>query len=166
MSYQCQTCGNVHDGLPDIGFRWPDPYFDVPEAEREHRIRATTDTCVIDEEDYFIRGVILIPVYGKSESFGLGVWVSQKRDNFETYLQNFDSPSIGPFFGWLSNRLRFYERDTWALKTMAKFQGNNQRPLIEVLPSDHPLYADYSRGITLDRAWQYVHYKGNRGAGA
>ena len=166
MSYQCQVCGDTHDGLPDIGCRWPDPYFDIPESEREHRIRSTTDTCVIDEEDYFIRGIILIPVHGESENFGLGVWVSQKRENFQTYLEHFDNPNIGPFFGWLSNRLRFYERDTWALKTMVRFQGDNQRPLIEIEPSDHPLYADYSGGITLDRAWQYVHWKSGRDAGA
>ena len=159
MSYQCTTCGATHDGLPDIGCLWPDPYFGIPESEREQRIRSTSDTCVIDVADYFIRGVILIPVHGASEAFGVGVWVSQKRENFETYLENFDSPSIGPFFGWLSNRLSFYEKSTWALKTVAVFQGNNQRPLIEIEPSDHPLYADYSKGITVDRAWQYVHGK-------
>jgi len=166
MSYQCKICGATHDGLPDIGCQWPDPYFGIPVSERAQRIRSTTDTCVIDDEDYFVRGVILIPVHGESENFGLGVWVSQKRENFEAYLENFDSPSIGPFFGWLSNRLSFYERDTWALKTMAIFQGNNQRPLIKIEPSDHPLYADCSKGITLDRAWQYVHWKGRRDTGA
>lgn len=159
MSYQCQICGETHEGLPDIGFQWPDPYFGVPESERELRIRSTADTCVIDQEDHFIRGVILVPVRGENHNFGLGVWVSQKRENFETYLDNPDSPDIGPFFGWLSNRIPFYERDTWALKAMARFQGDNRRPLIEIEPSDHPLYRDCSEGITLDRAWQYVHWK-------
>ena len=159
MSYQCGICGETHDGLPDIGFKWPDPYFGVPEAERDSRIRGTVDTCVIDDEDYFIRGVILIPVHEEDGAFGIGVWVSQKRENFEQYLANFDSADIGPFFGWLSNRIPFYEPETWALKTMARFQGNNQRPLIDVEPSDHPLYVDYSEGISLDRAWQYIHWK-------
>lgn len=161
MSYQCEVCGQTHDGLPDVGFQWPDPYFGVPESEREGRIRASTDLCVIDDEDYFIRGTILIPLRDQDYSFGIGVWVSQKRENFEAYVENFDSSSIGPFFGWLSNRLPYYEQDTWALKTMARFQGKNQRPLIDIEPSDHPLYADYSRGITLDQAWQYVHWNGH-----
>jgi hypothetical protein len=146
MSFQCQICGAAHEGLPDIGFKWPDPYFGVPEAERSARIRGTSNICVIDDEDFFIRGVILIPILGQESVFGLGVWVSQKRENFETYMENFDSAEIGPFFGWLSNRIRFYDRDTWALKTMARFQGQNQRPLIEVEPSDHPLYRDFSEG--------------------
>ena len=165
MSYQCGICGETHDELPDIGFRWPDPYFGVPEGERESRVHGTVDTCVIDNEDYFIRGVILIPVIGEGDAFGIGVWVSQKRENFETYLENFDSPDIGPFFGWLSNRIPFYEQDTWALNTMARFQGNSQRPLIDVEPSDHPLYSDYFKGITFDRAWQYAHWWKENGVG-
>ena len=150
--------------MPDLGFRWPDPYFGVPEAERPTRIQATADTCSIDDQDFFIRGVLLIPIKGSLHHLGLGVWVSQKRENFQTYLDHFETAEIGPFFGWLSNSIPFYPRDTWALKTMAHFQGNNQRPLIKLEPSDHPLYTDYSEGITLHRAWSIVH-SGDRTGG-
>jgi hypothetical protein len=157
MTYRCSTCGEVHDGLPDVGFRWPDPYLAVPESERSRRIKATSDTCAIDDEEFFIRGVILLPIDGEADHLGLGVWVSQKRENYQTYLDNFDTSSIGPFFGWLSNRISYYERDTFALKTMAHFQGNNQRPLIELEPSDHPLYLHYANGVSLDTAWSIAH---------
>jgi hypothetical protein len=166
MTYQCQTCGAVHEGLPDIGCQWPDPYLGVPESERSKRIWGTSDACVIDNEAFFIRGVILLPIRDTEDQLGLGVWVSQKRENFETYMKNYDTPEIGPFFGWLSNRLSFYERDTWALKTMAHFQGNGQRPLIKLEPCDHQLFSDYSSGITLDRAWELVHSKNVHRAGA
>jgi hypothetical protein len=36
-------------------------------------------------------------------------------------------------------------------------QGGGKRPLIEPEPSEHPLYLDYSRGISLDRAWEIAH---------
>jgi hypothetical protein len=157
VSFQCTTCGETHEGLPDVAFRWPDPYFSVPESERAVRIKGDTDTCVIDEQAFYIRGVILMPIIGTSDHFGLGVWVSQKRENFITYLENYDTPDIGPFFGWLSNSIPFYELDTWAIKTMAHFQGNNQRPLIEPERSDHPLYLDYSKGITQEHAWSIAH---------
>jgi hypothetical protein len=157
VSYQCATCGEIHDDLPDVAFRWPDPYFDVPESERAARTQGTSDTCVIDDEHFFVRGVILVPILGGSDQFGLGVWVSQKRENFQTYLDNFDTPEIGPFFGWLSNRIAFYERDTFLLKTMVHFQGMNQRPLIELQASDHPLYLDYAKGISMDKVWNIIH---------
>ncbi len=154
VTYRCATCRGLHEGLPDVAYRWPDPYFDVPESERSSRVRGDSDTCA---RDFFIRGVILIPIKETSDHFGVGVWVSQKRENFETYLKNSDMSGIGPFFGWLCNTLPFYESSTWALKTRAHFQGNNQRPLIEIAPCDHPLYLDYSAGVTLERAWQLYH---------
>jgi hypothetical protein len=157
VSYRCATCKRLHEGLPDVGYQWPDPYFGVPQAERAKRIKGNSDVCAIDDEYFFLRGVILIPITGTSDHFGVGVWVSQKRENYETYLNNFDTPEIGPFFGWLSNVLPFYEQTTWALKTCAHFQGNNKRPLIEVTPCEHPLYVDYSSGVTLERAWQIYH---------
>ena len=73
MSFRCTTCGEVHEGLPDVAFRWPDPYFYVPEQERDTRIKGTADTCSIDNEEFFIRGIILIPIKDSIEKFGLGV---------------------------------------------------------------------------------------------
>ena len=166
MLYQCQVCGETHRGPPDIGFVWPDSYFAIPESERSTRIRGTSDTCAIDEAEFFIRGVILIPIHGQNDDFGIGVWASQKRENFEAYLGNFNSADIGPFFGWLSNRMPFYDQDTWALKTMVRFLGNDQRPLIELEPSGHPLYTDYAKGISLSRAWEYAHWRAHRGPDA
>ena len=157
VTFNCTTCGGVHEGLPHLGFRWPDPYFAVPEVERDTRVVGTTDTCVIDDEAFYIRGVILIPIIDAQDSFGIGAWVSQKRANYQTYLENFESSEIGPFFGWLSNRVPFYEPDTFGMKSMARFQGSGQRPLIELEPSDHPLYLAQSQGLTIDRAWQLAH---------
>ncbi len=64
-----------------------------------------------------------MPTKETSDHFGLGVWVSQKRENFITYMENYDTADIGPFSGWMSNSISFYEVDTWAIKTMAHFQA-------------------------------------------
>jgi hypothetical protein len=149
--------------LPDIGFQWPDPYFGVPEAERSERVHGTVDVCAIDDEDFFIRGVLLIPVLDQSESFGLGIWVSQSQQSYDTYLENFDSDEIGPSFGWFSNKLPFYGESTWALKTKVHFQGAGQRPRIELESCDHPLYRDICDGISLEKAWRFVHWNDGEG---
>ena len=77
MSYRCTTCGEVHEGLPDIGMGEPDYYWSVPEDERDQRVKLTSDTCVIDDGDFFIRRVLEIPVIDYPQTFGFGVWVSQ-----------------------------------------------------------------------------------------
>jgi hypothetical protein len=158
MSYQCSTCGKLHDGLPDIGDDKPFYWYTIPEEERAARSMVTEDTCVIDGEEFFIRGVIHIPINDYDQDFGFGVWVSQKKENFQTYIHNFDTNQIGPFFGWLSSELTYFEESTLSLKTMAHFVGNGQRPSIELEPATHPLAIFQQEGITLAKAWEIVHF--------
>jgi hypothetical protein len=158
MTYQCKTCGTTHDDLPDISDDKPYYWYTVPEAEREQRTFLTADTCVIDEEDFFIRGVINLPVHDYHRDFGFGVWVSQKKENFLKYIENSESNQIGPFFGWLSTEISFYGESTLSLKTMAHFPGGTRRPTIEVEPTPHPLSLDQLEGITLEKAWEIVHF--------
>ncbi len=157
MAYTCSCCGKVHDGLPDLSFERPGYAAEVPEEEMEVRVKINEDLCVVDNEYYFIRGVLRIPVLDHEQDLGFGVWVSQKKENFETYLKNYDTPDIGPFFGWLSNEFRFGGQPTINLKTMAHFQGNGQRPLIELEQSEHALSVAQKNGISLDQAWKIVH---------
>lgn len=158
MSYKCATCGKEHLDLPDIGFEKPDPWFAIPENERTARTQLTADTCIINDEEYFIRAVLLLPVIGYSHDFGLGIWVSQKRENFFTYLDNYDSAEIGPFFGWLSTEIGYYKESTYLLKTMVHFRGGNSRPIVELEPTEHPLSVAQRTGISFNEALEIVHY--------
>lgn len=158
MSYKCSTCGELHDDLPDIGDDKPYYWYTIPEEQRESLAQLSEDICIIDNEDYFVRGVINIPIHDHHQDFGFGVWVSQKKENFLKYLDNPESAEIGPFFGWLSTEIDYYEESTLSLKTMAHFVGGGKRPRIEVEPSEHPLAINQNKGITLAEAWQIVHF--------
>ncbi len=157
MSYRCVTCGDLHEDIPHLGIDKPDPWWDVAEEERTARIELTSDTCIIDGEHFFIRGVIEIPVDESPEAFGFGVWVSQKRENFFEYIKNSDSDEIGPFFGWLCTRLTYYREDTLHLKAMVHFRGGGLRPTIELEPTGHPLAVDQRYGISVAKVWEIVH---------
>ena len=158
MSVPCTICGETHDELPHVGSDRPDPWWDVAEEERERRIELTSDTCVIDGEHFFIRGVIDIPVDGYPEGFGFGVWVSQKQENFDAYVNEPGSSEIGPFFGWLSTTIAYYPEDTFLLKTRAHFRGEGLRPRIELEATDHPLAVDQREGITMEKALDIIHF--------
>lgn len=157
MGYVCTCCGQTHDGLPDLAFDQPAYARDVPENERETRVQLGTDLCVVDDEFYFIRGVIEIPLRGSEEKFGIGAWVSQKASNFQTYVENYDTPDIGPFFGWLSNNFLYCGAQALNLKTMVHFRGQGKRPSIELEPIDHPLAVAQRDGLTLEETWNFVH---------
>lgn len=158
MAYQCVVCGQRHDDLPDLAADRPDVWWSVPEHERAPRIQLTEDTCILDGEHLFVRGVLEIPIHDQERPFAFGVWVSQKRENFETYLANPDTSRIGPFFGWLCTGIKYYSPDTLLLKARAHFRDGNLRPRIELEPTDHPLAVDQRAGITLAKAWEFVHY--------
>jgi hypothetical protein len=157
MSYVCTSCGQTHEGLPDIAFGQPGYSYGIPEEEREQRVQLDTDLCVVDEEYYFIRGIVEIPIQGQNETFGIGAWVSQKRENFEIYKEYSDTAEIGSFFGWFANELAFLGESTLNLKTMVHFRGQNLRPLIAFEPTEHALALAQHNGMSLEDAWALVH---------
>ena len=151
LRYHCKTCGREHEGLPDIGFASPIYFEQIPKKERKQRAVLTTDTCVIDGRDFFIRCCLPIPIKLTSVSFVWGVWVSLSEKNFQRYVELFkaDPPDgEGPYFGWLSNQLPEYP-DTLNLKARVQLQKNNNRPLVELEPTDHPLAIHQRDGIPL-----------------
>jgi hypothetical protein len=66
---------------------------------------------VIDDVDYFVRGVLLIPIVGTEERFGFGVWTTLSQANFERFVElggTLGPEPCGPFFGWFSSHLPGY----------------------------------------------------------
>src|SRR5688572_13369322 len=127
-TYTCATCGREHGDLPHIGsaapYQWADRFANDPNS------LFTNDLCIIEGRDFFVRGVIEIPVHGYEHEFGWGVWVSHKKENFEVYREHFDSGEIGPFFGWLATEIAYYGQSTLELKTMAHYRAGGLRPRI------------------------------------
>jgi hypothetical protein len=156
MPYACTVCGQQHDDLPHIGaaapFHWAD------ELAKDPNSLLTTDLCIIEGRDYFVHGVIEIPVHDYEHEFGWGVWVSHKKENFEIYREQFDTAEIGPFFGWLCTKIDYYIEPTLNLKTIAHYRGGGLRPRIILEQSAHPLYRQQRDGISLDEAWKIVHH--------
>jgi hypothetical protein len=161
MPYICSTCGQEHADLPHIGFAAPFHWAD--ELARDPASLLTEDLCIIEGQDFFVRGVIEIPVHDYEHEFGWGVWVSHKKDNFETYREHPDTGEIGPFFGWLCTKIDYYPESTLDLKTMAHYRGGALRPRIVLEDTQHPLCRQQRDGISLAEAWAIVHqYTDNR----
>jgi hypothetical protein len=157
--YTCACCEQVHDGLPPaVGIDAPD-YWD-PAMRRRRRCRLTTDTCVIDGENFFIRAVLLLPVVDAEQDFEWGIWVSQSEANFRfrRKLRNrFDPERVSPTFGWLSNELPGYEPSTLEVTvTLQSDPSPGMRPFVDVEPSDHPLSVEQREGITVARVRELV----------
>ena len=152
--YWCATCGRYHNDLPmEFGADAPAPYYSIPEEERPGRCDLTSDLCVIDEEHFFIRGCLEIPVIDGNGPFAWGVWASLSHASFERTVEIWEQKgreSEPPFFGWLCTSLPLYP-ETLHLKTHVHTRRLDERPFIELEPTDHPLAIEQREGITMAR---------------
>jgi hypothetical protein len=158
-SYICRTCGQRHEGLPTVyGPDAPALLDTIPVAERETRTEINDDLCVIDDQHYFIRGRLEIPILNSEEHFCWLVWVSLSENNFVRTCQLWEQAGRDkepPYFGWLQTSLPFYP-ETLNLKTRVHTRAVGERPFIELEPTEHPLAIEQRQGITWDRVQYFA----------
>ena len=154
LGFACGTCGQYHTGLPkDVAFIAPLHWDQIPETERHNRGELTPDFCNIDDRDFFVRGLLPIPILESDQFFMWGVWTSLSVENYSRMIQLWHDPKIvdePPYFGWLSNKLPGYP-DTLNLRTTVQSKNVNWRPYITLEPTDHPLAIEQRNGISYAR---------------
>ena len=154
-SWRCHCCGQQHHELP---IRWavpaPDYFEAIPEPERAARAELLDDFCFVDDEHHFIRGLLEIPIIGREEAFGWGVWTSLSKASMDLVWEAWERPdrhSIGPFFGWLNTSLLPFYPETASLKTHVHMNPPPFIPSVKLEPTDHPLAVEQREGMTLER---------------
>ena len=161
LRWKCGTCEEWHTGpCLDFGYDWPRYWTKKhEEASRDasHLSHPATflneDYCAIEDRDFFVRGIINLPIIGTAESLCWGVWGSLGRENFEKLLHMQDDPKrveLPPMFSWMSTRIPEYP-ETLNLKLYCHVQEVGRRPFFEVEATDHPLAQEYHNGITPER---------------
>jgi hypothetical protein len=154
-SYFCDSCHEFHSGLPiSYAADSPDSYAWLKDSERKDRVVLGSDQCIIDEDKYFIRGVIELPVIGREDVFLWGVWASVWEKDFDEINAHWETPGreglIGPYKGRLNNRLSEYP-DTFNLKCIIRIQAVGSRPLFYIDEPEHPLAQEQIAGISVER---------------
>jgi hypothetical protein len=158
-SWTCHCCGKQFDELPlAFGLDSPDPWLALTEAERESRGAISSDTYIIDDQHFFVRGCLEIPLAGRDGIFNWSAWVSVSEKSFKRITDLWETDirdGEPPFFGWLSNNITIYP-DTFALKTNLYLRNHGTRPLITLEPTEHPLAREQREGISLQRVAEIV----------
>ncbi|MFN2511622.1 MAG: DUF2199 domain-containing protein [Pyrinomonadaceae bacterium] len=166
MRWKCGSCEEWHTGAC-LDFSYDSPYYWTHEHEKASGGDAALagsseeqpatflgeDFCAIEDQDFFVRGNIHLPIIGSADTFRWGVWGSLSRENFETLLRMVDDAKrveLPPMFSWLSTQIDGYP-DTLSLKMYAHIQEPDWRPTFELERTDHPLSQEYHNGITAER---------------
>lgn len=131
----------------------------VPEADYAQRVIENEDQCIVDDEHYFVRGHIEIPIQHSNEVFVWSVWVSLSEPSFEKMSKSWERPgreNNEPYFGWLMSSLPGYP-ETLHLKTSVQEQPVGEVPRITLEPTEHLLSVEQHQGITMRRVEEIVH---------
>lgn len=152
--YKCATCDQIHEGLPDITFEMPDVCFDIGTQKRAEQALLTTDFCILEGRQYFVRCVIEAPVHGFSQRFGWGVWCKVDWKDYKLCWDRFEESNnddLLPIHATLANNLRRYP-DTLGRACTIHLQNDRMRPLVLVDNPDHPLAVHQREGMPLEEA--------------
>jgi len=156
QTFKCRTCGQTHTDLPlSFAADSPDMYANMNRDERDARCVCGSDQYIIDQQWFFIRGCLEIPIIGSDEPFLWGLWASVREDVFDEIedcwkLEGREN-CRGPFKGRLANSLAEYP-ETLNLKVKILLQPVGTRPLFVVEESTHQLAIDQTQGVARDRA--------------
>ena len=170
--WTCGNCNLEHEGMFDLmGFapeHWKkDEVYEPNSALRFEEDFLSEDFCVLDGEHFFVRCVFDIPVHGMAEKFGLGVWSTLSRANFERYVDGFDSGSysdLGPWTGWFSSQFKPFE-DSINQPCWVHPQLGRQRPVVTLHNEEHELARAQQNGISPERLLEVYAAHGHAPAG-
>ena len=156
----CSSCGQEHGVLPfSFSAEFPDAYVGLTDEERNARASLSSEQCIIDQEQFYVRGCIEIPVRGTDGVFLWGVWAKVEDKVFDAITENWNSEGreakIGPYEGLLANALAIYPR-TLDLKLGIQIMPIGVRPLFRVNDADHSLAIEQKYGITAEHAQEYA----------
>lgn len=157
-SHTCTTCGKRHEGLPlSFAADFPDMYANMKRDRRDLRCVIGSDQCIIDQQWFFLRGCLEIPIIGNKEPFLWGLWASVREEVFDQIADSWElegrDRTCGPFKGRLANSLSIYP-ETLNLKLQITVQPVGVRPLFLIQETEHQLGQEQRSGISHDRAME------------
>jgi hypothetical protein len=166
--YKCTSCGKWHEGPPALTWERPFHFFAVPEPERARRCVLTRETCVIDDEAFYVHACLEVPVQGTADIISFDTWVSLSKVSFARFCELLSverRAHEGPFFAWLCDPIPTYP-DTGPLKTRVHLRNHGRRPFVELERTDHPLAVEQRTGASTRRVQQlyaWLEEKGIKG---
>ena len=159
LTYRCSCCGKIYENLPlTFGSDFPEYYFSIPIDERKDRIELKESLCVIDEQHFFHRGRLIIPIIEHDKDLIYNVWTTISSENFEKRMDLWNNPeriNEQPYFGWLQTRVPTYG-ETLNIKTIAREEKVGIIPEIKSVEEGHSLTFDQENGITYEKALKIV----------
>jgi hypothetical protein len=138
----------------------PDVIFALSAADRDVRAVVSNGLCILDDERYFIRCVMTVPVIDCDDTIEYGPWVEVESHDFGRYALHFNGgghPGWVAAEGYLANAFPVNGHTTLGLNCMVRVaRDKSQRPNVEILDHTHALHGEQLNGVPLPRALEIV----------
>jgi hypothetical protein len=153
MPFVCSVCGRHHDQrLLDIRLGLPHAIHVLDQDARTRRAWVADDFAVLDDERFFVRGLLELPIPGIGDRFAYGTWVEvSMRDSQELMRRWHDEEQFAPVECTLANDLEPY-RDTVGLRGTLHATSADKLPTVELADAAHELVRAQQAGISLRRS--------------
>jgi hypothetical protein len=155
----CSVCGREQKcELLELAFDQPHDIAALCEEVRSQRCLLRSDVSVLDNQRFFVRGVLSLPVEGQQVHYNLGVWAEVGRATLARIEDLWDDPSqqhAPPFNGTLANRVPLVA-NSLGLSLDVRLSGATTRPFFEITDESHELYVEQHRGISERRMHDYT----------
>jgi hypothetical protein len=155
VGFVCSVCGEFHaERMLDIRLSLPEPIYALADDERASRAWIADDFAVLDEEHFYLRGLLEIPVPELDSRFGYGTWVEVSAADFNDLLEHWydaDQSRLPTVDATLANELAPYA-DTAGLAVRVRPVSAERLPAVELADADHPLVAEQQAGISTARS--------------
>lgn len=153
MPFVCSVCGEHHDErLLDIRLGLPHDVHLLDADERTRRAWLADDFAVLDDERFFVRGLLELPITELHSRFAYGSWVEVSMADFQELMRHWhDDEQFQSVECTVANELEPY-RDTVGLRATLRATAADKLPAIELAAAPHELVEAQRHGISLERS--------------
>jgi len=135
----------------------PDDIAIMDEDEIEKTCRYNDEIYIYEEEYFYIRGILPLPIHDMDRDYNLGVWVQVSKNSFDRIydLWSNENQSLeAPFEALLANNVPLTQGSKDA-NVQIKLMGPKTRPFVIVKDENCSLLDEQTLGIALHRASEY-----------
>jgi hypothetical protein len=154
LQFDCDVCSQRHDLPLNMGFSVPDVVSKLKPWEKEERCKTSEDWCIFDDQFFYVRGCLEVPIIGTNSVFSWGVWTTLGVDDFDATMELWNDPARTKepdYKGSLANTMPTY-KETRNLSLAVRTRAVGDRPLLLVTDEEHGLFAHQRQGMPMERA--------------
>jgi len=153
VPFTCSVCGQHHDErLLDVRLGLPHDIHRLDQEERERRTWLADDFAVLDDERFFVRGLLELPIPELDSRFAYGTWCEVEMPDFQELMRRWhDEGQFAPVDCIVANELEPY-RSTVGLRATLHATSPDKLPTVDLAAAPHELVHAQREGITAGRS--------------